>query len=428
MYRKLVRTSLRYIVNWSCIILRNHAYFLNMKRIYETLLLQHINENRQMALLTGPRQVGKTTSARAVDSGHRYFSWDIPTDRRRILKGPDAVAEGAGVQELRAAPPVIVIDELHKYGRWKSFLKGMFDAYADRCRLIVTGSARLDIFKRGGDSLMGRYFVYRMHPLSVSELIRSDLPESEIRPPARPDPQSIPALLQFGGFPEPFVRGTTRFHNRWAGLRTEQLFREDIRDTTRVQEADRIRVLAEILAAQAGQLINYSSLASDVGASVDTVRRWLVVLESFFYCFTIRPWFRNVAKSLRKQPKVYLRDWSLVGEPGARHENFVACHLLKAVTGWTDMGLGKYQLCYLRDKAGREVDFVVVKNGEPWFLVEAKSSGHREISPALAYYQGQAGAAHAFQVALDADYVEQDCFSVRAPVIVPAATLLSQLL
>ena len=160
---------------------------------------------------------------------------------------------------------------------------------------------------------------------------------------------------------------------------------------------------------------------------MDTIRRWIAALESLFYCFTVRPWFKSVPKSLRKQPKVYLWDWSLLDNDAARHENFVASHLLKAVHWWTDIGLGSFGLYYLRDKAKREVDFLVVRNGKPWFLVEVKSTDRGSISPALSYYMNQIGAENAFQIAFDLEYVDRDCFEAKRPVIVPASTFLSQL-
>jgi len=184
----------------------------------------------------------------------------------------------------------------------------------------------------------------------------------------------------------------------------------------------------DALVSQAGQLVNYSTLAGRINTSVDTIRRWIKALQSFYFCFEVRPWSRNVAKSLRKQPKVYLWDWSLVSEVGgARYENLVASHLLKSVHWWTDRGLSNFGLYFLRDKAGREVDFLVVKDNMPWFLVEAKTSSARDINPALAHFQHQTGARHAFQAACQLPYVARSCFEAGAPMIVPAATFLSQL-
>jgi predicted AAA+ superfamily ATPase len=397
-----------------------------MKRLYDTLIAEHLRENRQMAMLSGPRQVGKTTAARASAGEHRYYTWDRQSDRLIITQGADAVARDLQLDELAATRRHVVFDELHKYRKWKIFLKGFFDVYAEQTRTVVTGSARLGVFRRGGDSLMGRYFLYRMHPLSVAELLRTTLSDREISPPAKPPDGTLDQLLTFGGFPEPFLRGSTRFYNRWRRLRNELLFREDLRDLTQIHEAGQVEVLAELLAHQAGQLVNHTTLANAVNVSVDTICRWIATLESLFYCFSVRPWFRNIPKSLRKQPKVYLWDWSLVGDEGARRENLAASHLLKAVQAWTDLGIGEFGLYYLRDKAKREVDFLVTRDGQPWFLVEVKTSGRREITPALTYFQRQTGAQHAFQMAFDMDFVDADCFAHSAPVRVPATTLLSQ--
>lgn len=380
-----------------------------------------------MAMLTGARQVGKTTSSRASAGEHRYLTWDRQADRRLLIQGADAVAQDLELDALTTSRRHVVFDEIHRYRQWKAFLKGFFDVYGERTRIVVAGSSRLGLFRRGGDSLMGRYFLYRMHPLSVAELVRTEVADAEIAAPRRPPADAIDQLLQFGGFPEPFLKSSMRFYNRWRRLRSQLLFREDLRDLTQIQEGGQVEVLGELLASRAGQLANYSALANDINASVDSVRRWIGTLESLFYCFTLRPWFRNVPKSLRKQPKVYLCDWSLVADPGARRENLVAAHLLKAVHFWTDTGLGTFELGFLRDKAKREVDFLVVRDGAPWFLVEVKSSGTRGISPAVHYFHQHLETRHAFQVSFDVDFVEQDCFGVPEPVRVPAATFLSQL-
>jgi predicted AAA+ superfamily ATPase len=398
-----------------------------VERVYDAIVREHLEQNRQIAMISGPRQVGKTTSSRTGAGDHAYYSWDRQSDRALITRGADAVAADLGVDALQSSPRHVVFDEIHKYRSWRSFLKGFFDVYSEQTRSVVTGSARLGHFRRGGDSLMGRYFLYRMHPLSVGELARQTVAEEPVRPPQRIERSSLSDLLRFGGYPEPFLRAETRFYNQWRRMRTELLFREDLRDLTRIQEAGQVEVLGELLADRAGQLVNYSNLAADANVAVDTAKRWVAALEALYFCFTVRPWHANVPKSLRKQPKVFLWDWSMVASEGARRENFVASHLLKAVDWWTDTGLGDFGLYYLRDKAKREVDFLVTRDGAPWFLAEVKSSGGRSLSPALHYYQQQTGAAHAFQVAVEAEYVDADCFARTQPVEVPALTLLSQL-
>ncbi|MDI6793076.1 MAG: DUF4143 domain-containing protein [bacterium] len=241
------------------------------------------------------------------------------------------------------------------------------------------------------------------------------------------DPQAFHNLFNFGGFPEPLLKANVRFSNRWKNLRQQQLFTEDIRDVTRIQEIHQMELLAELLKYQTGQLISYTNLAKKVNVSVDTIRRWITVLESLYYCFTIQPWTRNVSRTLLKQPKIYLWDWSLLTDLGAKSENFVASHLLKAVHWWTDNGFGEYELYFLRDKDKREVDFFVTRNQYPWFMVEVKTGESKSISKNLVHFQKQIKLPHAFCASLLSDYVGVDCFSRNQPTIVPVKTLLSQL-
>lgn len=379
-----------------------------------------------MAFVSGPRQVGKTTTCRAL--ADRYLNWDNEDDRRILVAGPAETARHLGLEALSERHPAVVFDELHKYRRWKGFLKGFYDTYGDRVRALVTGSSRLDIFRRGGDSLMGRYFRFRMHPLSVGELLHPVPPGPElIRPPGVLGDADFRALWEHGGFPEPFEKRAATFTRRWQDLRQEQLLREDVRDLTRIQELSQLEILARLLAERSGSQLVYANLCSEVGVSLDTLKRWVGALAGFHYGFLVRPWFRNIGRALRKEPKWYLRDWSQIADPGARAETFVACQLLKAVEGWTDLGHGNFDLHYLRDKEKREVDFLVVRDRRPWFLVEVKASD-TVLSPSLGYFQKASGAAHAFQAVLDADPIRADCFKRRDPVVVPVRTLLSQLL
>lgn len=397
-------------------------------RIYDTLLTEHLTKQRQMAFISGPRQVGKTTTCRV--HGDTYIDWDNIDDRESILAGPARLVDHYRLDRLSRTSPVVIFDELHKYPRWKQFLKGFFDTYADQLRIIVTGSSRMDVYRRGGDSLMGRYFLYRMHPFSIAETLTQDLPDEKriVRLPKKVSPANFDALWNHGGYPEPFLKRDMRFSRRWQSLRLEQLVREDIRDLTQIQQLDQLELLVKLLAERSAHQLIYGKLANDVRVSIDTTRRWIDVLVSLHLGFLIRPWFKNVSRSLRKEPKWFLRDWASIKDPGDKAETFVACHLLKAVEGWNDIGLGKFELGYLRDKEKHEVDFLVARNGKPWFLVEVKQRDE-SISPSLKYFQQQLAAPFAFQVVLDANYVDADCF-VRAgtPIVVPARTFLSQLL
>lgn len=394
-------------------------------RFYDSLLARHLGEYRQMAFVSGPRQVGKTTVCEGASSV--YWNWDNTDDRRLILAGPAAMAAELGLDQLRAKPPVVTFDELHKYPKWKGLLKGFFDSYGKKVKTIVTGSSRLDVFRRGGDSLMGRYLPYRMHPWSVAECLHTDLPASPVRAAKNISDDDWNALREHGGFPEPFLKRDARFTRRWGTLRQEQLSKEDLREVSQVQDLGAIEVLMRILAERSGQQLVFANLAAEVGASVNSAKRWVDLLERLHYGFLVRPWFKNVTKALRKEPKWFLRDWSGIDDAGARAETFAACHLLKAVEGWTDMGLGNFSLHYLRDKMKREVDFLVVRDRKPWFLAEVKHSD-MSLSPALAHFREETKAAHAFQVVMEMPFVGADCFKQTDPVVVPARTFFSQLL
>ena len=397
-------------------------------RIYDSVLADHLRSHRQIAMVSGPRQVGKTTTCRLLADA--YLNWDNADDRALILRGPSAVAERLGLQQLRTTPPTVLFDELHKFSTWKQFLTGFFDTYAGHTHILVTGSSRMDVYRRGGDSLMGRSFVYRMPPFTVAEAVWQSLPDPGriVREP-RPIPQNeFSALWTHGGYPEPFLKRDIRFTRRWQALRTQQLLREDARDMTQIQQLGQLEALAALLSARSGRQLVYSNLAVEVQTSVDTIRRWIATLCHLQMGFLVRPWFRNVARSLRKEPKWFLRDWSAIDDAGARVETFVACHLLKAVEGWTDLGLGTFDLGYLRDKERREVDFVVARDGKPWFLVEVKSNDNR-LGHALEYFHDRLNTPFAFHVLCEGNFVEADCFATRRqPVIVPAQTFLSQLL
>ncbi len=398
------------------------------KRLYDTILSEHLSNRRQMVFVSGPRQVGKTTTCRNLADD--YINWDNTDDRKQILKGPAVIAQRIGLDQLKASKPVVLFDELHKFPKWKQFLKGFFDTYADQTRIIVTGSSRMDIYRRGGDSLMGRYFLYHMHPISIAEALDQTLPDAQtiIRLPQKIKDHDFDALWTHGGYPEPFLKRDIRFSRQWQKLRLQQLLREDVRDLTKIAHLDQLEMLVNVLQHSSANQLIYSNLANEVQISIDTARRWINTLCSLHFGFLVKPWFKNVSRSLRKEPKWFLRDWAGIDDPGQKAETFVACHLLKAVEGWNDLGLGDFQLGYLRDAFKREVDFVVIRDNKPWFLVEVKSADST-LSPTLTYYQEQLKIPFAFQVVLNADYVNTDCFAAQnRPLVVPAKTFLSQLL
>ena len=380
-----------------------------------------------MVFLSGPRQVGKTTLARSFATD--YLNWETKDVRQLVLRGAKAVGDSLGLPQENVAKRILVFDEIHRYSKWKGFLKGFFDLYENRTRIFATGSARLDVYKRGGDSMMGRYFPYRIHPLSVAELIDPGIPDEKkvVRMPRAISDDQWEALNAFGGFPEPFANGSMRFLRKWRALRLEQLFREDIRDITRSAELDQIEALALILAGRSGDQLVMASLAGDVTTSEPTVKKWIALLKALYYGFTVKPYYKNIENSIRKTPKWYLRDWSGIEDVGKRMETLVACHLLKAVEGWSDLGFGEFDLFYVRDKKKREVDFLVTRDKKPWFVAEVKNADEK-LSPALALFQRQTGACHAFQVVAERPFENVDCFGFREPTVVSARTFLSQLL
>lgn len=395
-----------------------------MKRIYTNLLKEHFVDNRQMAFIVGPRQVGKTTTALSLSDNLTYLNWDNEEHRSLIIDGPKAIFDKMASIPSKA----ITFDEIHKYKNWKNYLKGFFDTYEKHnIKVTVTGSAKLDTFRKGADSIMGRYFQYRLHPITIAETLRTSIPQTEFSDPIKISDDDYSALLNFGGFPEPFIKRNTRFYNKWKKSRQQMLFYEDIRELTNIQEINQVELLAEILKHQAGQQTSYASLSRKVRASENSIRKWLETLEATYFCFSIRPWSTNVSRSLLKEPKVYLWDWSNVRDEGAKHENMVASHLLKAVHFWQDSGLGEYSLHYLRTKDKREVDFLVCRNNQPWFLVEVKTSSNRSLNKNLQYFHERLKTEHAFQVVFSNDFEDYNCLEFKNPVIVSAKTFLSQL-
>ena len=279
---------------------------LFMQRYLHHELIQHFRDSRQMIFLSGPRQVGKTTIASMIGESmdsFQYLNWDNISSRKIILEGADSIAESLKLNQLGNDNRFCIFDELHKFKDWRDFLKGFFDEHESKVKVLVAGSASLQTFRRGGDSLMGRYFPYTLHPISVAECVNRTPLSLINHEPNRIDEDQWQNLWRYGGFPEPFLKGNDRFYNRWRSQIFELLVREDIRELTRIQELGQIEMLAEYLQYQVGQLTSYTYLAKSVRVSIDTVRRWISTLEAFYYCFTIKPWHTNIPRSLRKEPK-----------------------------------------------------------------------------------------------------------------------------
>jgi uncharacterized protein len=322
-------------------------------------------------LLSGPRQVGKTTLAQEWLNARQglYLNWDAPEDREEILN--------RGYVE-RATGGAVVLDEIHKYARWKSYLKGLYDTAHERLRVVVTGSARLDLYQKGGDSLLGRHEALRLHPLSIGELKHGQA----IKPPhdwiaveaADAEEQEWNALANLSGFPEPFFRSEPEFYRRWAVRRRSLLATEDVRDLTQIRQLSLFEHLAILLPSKIGSPLSLNNLAQTLQVAPATVASWVDTLDRLYYSFRLTPWNKSIARAVRKEAKLYLWDWAQVQDDAARFENMVASHLLKSVHLWNDLGHGEYSLHYLRNRDGQEIDFLVAERNRPQVVIECKAT------------------------------------------------------
>ncbi|MBM4253423.1 MAG: ATP-binding protein [Deltaproteobacteria bacterium] len=365
----------------------------------------------KMAFVAGPRQVGKTTLAKdllAKRGAGKYGTWDDKDFRKLWHKGPASLRtflqSNGGTTTKK---PIAILDEIHKDRRWKGNLKGFYDLYGTSFDVIVTGSARLNIYRRGGDSLLGRYFPFRLHPLSQAEILgkRADEPTSFIESIMSPSPPALQAgsvtkferLLKFGGFPDPYLNQNDQFSALWRSGRLEKIIHEDLRDLSRLPELSQVEALALLMPDRIGSPLSVQSLREELEVAYDTVKRWLNYLENLYFHFTIRPFTTRVARSLKKEPKIYLYDWSEVEDHGARFENLVASHLLKACDYWSDCGRGQWDLRYLRDKDKFEVDFLLTNKNKPVVSFECKYSDDR-FDPSVLKFAGQIGITNHIQI------------------------------
>ena len=369
-----------------------------MKRYLEPQVRQDLK--RKMVFVGGPRQVGKTTLARNLlgKSSAGLMNWDVAAQRALIL------------QQHFPPSKLWVFDEIHKYRKWRNLLKGVFDSRGPGQQILVTGSARLDYYRFGGDSLQGRYHYLRLHPLSVAEL-------------GTASSDDLQTLLTLGGFPEPFLGGSEREARRWSNEYRTRLVREDLLTLEQVQDVGSLELLMTRLPESVGSPLSINSLAEQLQVSYKTVAKWVAILERLYAMFTVAPFGATKIKAVKKARKHYHFDWSLVPEPSARFENLVACHLLKWVHFREDTEGYRMELRYFRDIEGREVDFVAVENGKPVLFVECKSSD-RDVSPALRYLKERFPGTDAWQLSMKGpgDYVSREGIRVA-----PALELLKSL-
>jgi hypothetical protein len=323
---------------------------------------------KKMVFIGGPRQVGKTTLAKTIlDEGYPkgvYFNWDFDEDRQDIIK-----------KKWSSENTLLVFDELHKFPRWKSWIKGIYDVSHDIHSFLVTGSARLDVYRRGGDSLMGRYHYWRLHPFTLDEVPKGLTPKEAFR-----------RLMTVGGFPEPFLDPDDRDARRWRRERFDRILREDVRDLESVRNIQLLSLLLDLLRRRVGGLVAPSNLAADLQISPKTATSWIEILERMYLVFAVRPYTRSLPRAVLKPPKIYFFDNAdVIGDEGVRFENLVATSLLKRLHFLEDREGYRYDLRYIRDKEGREVDFAVLKEGKLQELVEVKYADD-SISKSLLYY------------------------------------------
>ena len=371
---------------WNAIVL-----YMIKGRYLTKFVVEDLGE--KMVFVGGPRQVGKTTLARELVAKKfgqsSYYNWDSKIDRRKIMQ-----SAWPGSADL------IILDEIHKYKKWKSFVKGEYDTLKGKYRFLITGSARLDIYRKGGDSMLGRYHYYRLHPFSLAEAAgKALMPEvmKEVSIPANGEKEILDTLDKFGGFPEPFIKQNTRTLRRWHNEKTERLFREDIRDIEPVRDIVSMQLLGDMLPERTGSLLSINSLREDLEVSHRAVSSWLNILESFYYCFRIYPYVGKNFRSLKKEAKLYLWDWSEINDEATRFENCVASHLLKLTHFLHDYEGHKATLYFLRSAEKKEVDFLLTIDEKPWFALEAKTN-ETNVSPSLYYFKEKLQIPFCYQV------------------------------
>ena len=343
---------------------------------------KELSAEKNMVFLAGPRQSGKTTLSMQVAGGFTnslYFNWDIHEDRSRFIASPTFFET---LERKDLSTPLIILDEIHKYKDWKNYLKGIYDKYHSSFKFLITGSGRLDIYQKGGDSLAGRYYIFHLSPLTISELCNRNLQMDDflsnplyIGMERSAELKEIwEALSNLSGFPEPYAAGREMRYRRWSNTYSHQLIREDVRDMTEIKSVREIETLYYLLPSKVGSPISVTSLAGDIGVAYNSVRNWLDIFERFYIVFSIPTWTEKVSRSIQKERKYYLWDYPRIKDLSARFENMVAAELWRAVTLWNDMGYGSFSLHFIRNKEKQEVDFLIANDREPFLLIEAKMS------------------------------------------------------
>jgi predicted AAA+ superfamily ATPase len=347
---------------------------------------------RQMRFISGPRQVGKTTLAKHFLHQQRfdklYFNWDLRSVRNQYIR--DSYFFETEIYDARrhGKPTWVCHDEIHKMPKWKNILKDYFDKFEEAARFIVTGSARLEWFRKSGDALTGRYFLFHLLPLTLSEVAGNTMPQLGEEEAAedfietriaqvRYEQDLLEQLLFYSGFPEPFTKASDRFFRRWQMDTADQIIREDIRDLTRIIETEKVASLIVHLPDRIGSPLSVNALREDLEVSFTAVKNAISALQLTCVIFLVPPYSRSISRAIKKENKCYFYDWTRCPDPAARFENYVAVGLKNLIELWSGSGIGAFNLYYVRTKDGRETDFLIVRNGHPWCLLEAKLSDSR---------------------------------------------------
>jgi len=336
----------------------------------------------KMAFVSGPRQAGKTTLGEMLAETRktsRYFNWDDLDFRRLWVKSPKSILSQSENKSL------IILDEIHKDRTWKRTLKGIYDTVRFEKKqydFFITGSARLNVYRRGSDSMLGRYLHFRLAPFSMREIDIPNVlsPDDMLKQlfgrsfsVSRENHNNLKTLLRFGPFPEPLFRQSQSRWKIWRQNRHEMIIREDLRDIGQSSDIGKIEMLAALLPDKVASPLSLNSLRLDIEVTHQTLQRWLGWLKELYFLFEIKPWSKKIVRSLKKEGKIYLWDFSEVKEPGAKFENMVAVHLLKTCNYWNDTGQGEFELFYLRNREKQEIDFLIVRDGRPWLPIEVKT-------------------------------------------------------
>ena len=357
-----------------------------IKRSIKTNIKEICFPNKKMAFISGPRQVGKTTLSKQIANDFKqskYLTWDNPKIRKQWMTDPTAFISEFNQNK----PALLVVDEIHKSKLWKTQLKGLWDQRPDQLDLVVTGSAQLNTLKKTGDSLLGRYYHFNLHPLTIGEILETSLlPEDLLLLVSKNDyaehkpkfKAHFENLKKFSGFPEPFLAADTRQLNLWRKSRLDRLIREDLRDLSKLPDLSAVEILASLLPDKIGSSLSVENLRLDLETSHNTIKRWLKYLEAVYYQYTLRPYSNKITNSIRREPKIYLYDYTEVKNAGALFENIIANHLYKTCHIWTDSGYGLFELQYVKTKQHVEIDFLITLNKKPWLAIETKktNNGH----------------------------------------------------